>query len=233
VLAIAPYFGTAFTPSDIPPNAPYPTVDEIETNLAVSAIAGQALQVAAQKAIADANGWNLVCYEGGQTYQGIYGAESDTNLTAILTSANRDPRMFNLYTEYLDMLKAQGVSLFNNFSYCGAWGEYGSWGSLEYQDQPMAQAPKYAALVQWITNNPPAPAITLTATVTNQVVLLSYGPVISTAGYTLQATPNLGTGIWQPVATLSGWTTNGNQISVSDTDMIETVRFYRVEVTLP
>ena len=35
VLAIAPYFGTFFTPANIPPNAPYPTVDYVLTNLAV------------------------------------------------------------------------------------------------------------------------------------------------------------------------------------------------------
>ena len=234
VLAIAPYFGTAFTPSDLPPNAAYPTVDDIETNLAVSAIASQVSQIAAQKAVADANGWNLVGYEGGQTYQGIYGAQSDTNLTAILTAANGDPRMFGLYTQYLNMLQAQGVSLYNNFSYCGAWGEYGSWGSLQYQDEPLPQAPKYAALVQWITYHPVLPrAVTLSATVTNHAVLLSYGPVAGSANYTVQGTTQLMTGNWQPVTTLTGWTTNGTQISVFDTDLNETGKFYRVLVGTP
>ena len=58
------------------------------------------------KTIADGQGWRLVCYEGGQTFVGTGGAEGDTNLNAILTAANRDPRMFTIYTQYLDMLKS-------------------------------------------------------------------------------------------------------------------------------
>ena len=170
-LAIAPYFGTAFVPSDLPPNAPYPTVDDILTNLSVQAIAEQQLQVGLQKTIADAHGWKLVCYEGGQTLQGIWGAENDTNLTAILTAANRDPRMFTIYTQHLDMLKAQGVDLFNNYSYCGNWGKNGNWGSLEFQDQPTNAALKYAALVQWIAANPIPMAPSITTLTTNVTVV--------------------------------------------------------------
>ena len=166
-LAIAPYFGTMFTPSDLPPNAPYPTVDDILTNLSVQGIADQKAQVIAQKAIADAYALPLICYEGGQIFVGIYGAENDTNLTAIVTAANRDPRMFDRYTEYLNMLKAQGVALVNNLAYCGNWSKYGCWGALEYQDQPTNSAPKYEALVEWIAAHPvPAFPIMLTPAVT-------------------------------------------------------------------
>jgi hypothetical protein len=171
-LAIAPYFGKGFTLADLPPNAAYPTVDDILTNLSVQSIAEQQLQVGFQKTRADAQGWRLVCYEGGQTFVGIQDAQNDTNLTAILTAANRDLRMFTLYTQYLDMLKAQGVDLFNHLSYCGNWGKYGNWGALEYVDQPTNSAPKYAALVQWIAAHPvPAAPIVLTpATTTNGAV---------------------------------------------------------------
>jgi hypothetical protein len=162
-LAIATYFDTPFTPANLPPFAPYPTVDEIVTNLAVQAIAEVQAQVAQQKPLADTNGWRLVCYEGGQGFVGSGGAQNDTNLTAILAAANRDPRMLPLYTRFLDMLNAQGVDFFNNYSYCGNWSQYGSWGSLEFQNQPTNAAPKYAALVQWIAAHPgnvtwPAPA---------------------------------------------------------------------------
>ncbi len=153
-LAVAPYFGRAFSPADLPPNAPYPTVDDILTNLCVQSIAEQRVQMGLHKTIADAHGWRLVCYEGGQTFVGIGGAEADTNLTAILTAANRDPRMFTIYTQYLDMLKEQGVDLFVNYSYCGNWGRNGNWGALEVQDQPPHTAPKYSALVDWMVANP-------------------------------------------------------------------------------
>jgi len=151
-LAIAPYFSGGVTGAT--------TVDDILTKLAPQAIAEVETNVGVEKGIADGYGWWLVCYEGGQSFLGSDGAaQNDTNVTAICEAANRDPRMGTLYTEYLDMLKAQGVNLFNNFSYCGNWSQYGCFGSLEYQDQPTNAAPKYAALVQWITapNGAPIP----------------------------------------------------------------------------
>jgi hypothetical protein len=148
-LAIAPYFGWYVAATN--------TVDDILTNLAPQAIAGVETNVSVEKGIADSYGWWLVCYEGGQSFLGSNGQEQDT-----VEAANHDPRMGTLYTEYLDMLKAQGVNLFNNFSYCGNWSQYGCFGSLEYQDQPTNAAPKYDALVQWMGANPgPAPATTL------------------------------------------------------------------------
>jgi Chitobiase/beta-hexosaminidase C-terminal domain len=233
-LAIAPYFGEAFTPADLPPNAPYPTVDGVLTNLAVQSIAGQQSQVSAQKAIADAHGWALICYEGGQSFQGIWGAENDTNLTAILTTANRDPRMFNRYTEYLTMLKAAGVTLYNNYSYCSFWSQWGSWAALEYQDQPTNQAPKYAALVQWMAANPVAAnPVTLAAVPTNHAIRLIYGPVTGGYSYTLLSSANLAGGSWSPPGTLTGWQTNGNQISVSDNNINQLQKFYRVQISSP
>jgi hypothetical protein len=233
-LAIAPYFGKAYTPSDLPPNAPYPTVDYILTNMSVQAIADEGVQVGLQKAVADAHGWRLVCYEAGQTYQGILGAENDTNLTAILTAANRDPRMGTLYSQYLDMLQAQGVDLCNNFAYCGGWSKWGYWDLLEYQDQPTNAAPKYAAVVQWIAAHPaPATPVTLTATNSAGLCTLTYGPLTAGYAYNLEATTDLTTGNWQPPATLTNWQTNGAQISVIDSDTRRLGKFYRVQISTP
>jgi hypothetical protein len=153
-LAIAPYFGVTFGTSMIPP---YPTIDDVVTTLSQQSIAAQRTGVRAQKAVADRQGLRLVCYEGGQTFVGAGGAENDNALTAILEGANRDPRMYDRYIEYLDMLKAEGVDLFNHFADCGAWSKWGSWGALEYEDQPIAEAPKHRALIGWIAANVPAP----------------------------------------------------------------------------
>jgi uncharacterized repeat protein (TIGR02543 family) len=151
VLAIAPYFGKIYSPSDIPPTVPnYPTVDEILQTVAPAEINNVRLNVISQKAIADIQGNRLVCYEAGQHFVGLYEAVNDNNLTNILTSANRDSRMYNRYIEYLNMLKANGVEMCGNFSFIGSWNKWGSWGVLEYQDQPIEQAPKYRALVNWI-----------------------------------------------------------------------------------
>ena len=64
--------------------------------------------------------------------------------------ANRDPRMGNVYTRFLqDWNSATAGGLLVHFSDC--WGVFGS---LEYISQPRTQAPKYDALMRWIEQDP-------------------------------------------------------------------------------
>jgi len=146
--------------SGFPPLAPaYPTVDEILDTVAPAEIAIEQTHTIANKARADKQGWKLITYEGGQHFVGSSGAENDTTLTTILIAANRDPRMHTRYIEYLDMLQANGVETFANFSSCAAPSKWGSWGVMEYSDQPLAEAHKYRALLDWMDANyafPPA-----------------------------------------------------------------------------
>jgi hypothetical protein len=151
VLAIAPYFGKVYSPADIPPTVPnYPTVDEILQTVAPTEINNVKIQVISQKAIADIQGSWLVCYEAGQHFVGLYEAVNDDLLTNILISANRDSRMYDRYIEYLNMLKANGIEMCGNFSFISSPSKWGSWGVLEYQDQPIGNAPKYRALLNWL-----------------------------------------------------------------------------------
>ncbi|MGA2173574.1 MAG: chitobiase/beta-hexosaminidase C-terminal domain-containing protein [Verrucomicrobiota bacterium] len=192
-LAEAPYFGGAVTGAN--------TVDDILTNLAPQAIAEEQAALAGEKSIADAYGWWLVCYEGGQGFSPDN--SSDTNEIAICEAANLDPRMGTLYTEYLDMLKAQGVSLFNHLSYCGNWGGYGEWGSLAYQDQPTNDAPKYEALVEWIAAHPvPAYPIMLTPAITTNGAASFVFTNNHDASFTVLTTTNL-------ACPLAAWTVLG------------------------
>jgi len=150
-LAIAPYFGTIYTTADLPPNVPdYPTVDEILETVAPAKINEARGHVIAQKRIADEQGCRLVCYEGGQHFVGTGGAVNDNTLTNILITANRDARMYDRYIEYLNMLQAEGVDTSYLWLYVGKFSKWGSWGACEYQDQPIEQAPKYRAMVNWI-----------------------------------------------------------------------------------
>ncbi len=155
-LAVAPYFGQVYTPADIPPAVPfYPTVDEILDVISPMLIADAGALVLAQKTIANNQGARLVCYEGGQHFVGAQGAENDLTLTDILQAANRDPRMYLRYIEYLDLLHGAGMSMFGNFSYIGNWTKWGSWGVLEDQLQTLTDAPKYRALIDWGRSVPP------------------------------------------------------------------------------
>jgi hypothetical protein len=158
-LAIAPYFSGNVTTNDVPPATPaYPTIEEILVNYMPASISAVRSQVREQKRIADTQGWDVVCYEGGQHYVGIGEAVNDLTLTAILTGANRDPRMYHLYLTYLDLLKEEGISTFYNFSNVYSANRYGSWGILERQDQPLEEAHKYRAIIDWIEANPDANA---------------------------------------------------------------------------
>ena len=153
-LAIAPYFGHNYTTAELPPAvAAYPSVDDVVNVVSPAEIAAEAPRVAAQKAVADLQGMSLICYEGGQHFTGLNAAQNDTTLTNILTTANRDPRMYRRYEEYLDMLKAGGVEVFANFTLCGGFGKYGSWGSMEFINQSVDEAFKYSAIRDWIAEN--------------------------------------------------------------------------------
>jgi uncharacterized repeat protein (TIGR01451 family) len=154
VLAIAPYFGHNYTPGEIPPIAPsYPTLDDIlnEGGTATASIAEQRSNVQHHKAIADAQGMDLVCYEAGQHFIGTAGAQNDTTLTDILIAANRDNRMHDRYADYLAMLDAEGVSTCTFLADISRPSMHGSWGVMEYLEQPLSEAPKYRALVDFIT----------------------------------------------------------------------------------
>jgi hypothetical protein len=149
-LALAPYFGRTYAPSEVPP---YPTVSQLLDVVAPQTIQQVRTTVQQQKQIADAQGWQVICYEGGQHFVGIDGAENDPTLTQILHDANRDPRMYTRYVEYMNMLRSEGVEIFTHFSNCGDWSKWGAWSMLEYQDQPMTEAPKFRAVLDWMAAN--------------------------------------------------------------------------------
>jgi hypothetical protein len=150
-IAIAPYFGLVYTPENL--GGTYPTVDELVTTVSQAEIEQVRAHVRDHRLLADQQGAELICYEGGQHFVGAAGAENDTTLTNLLIAANRDPRMYDRYVEYLDMLQEEGVSLFSNFSFVDTPSKWGSWGVLEYQDQPIEEAHKFRALEDWIAGN--------------------------------------------------------------------------------
>ena len=159
-LAIAPYFGgdiadEIFTNGEVRTI----TIDEI-LNRAEQSISQSVEWVRQSKAVADRYNLPLIAYEGGQhlvaTREGV---ENDA-LTEKLVAANAHPRMYDLYRKYLDAWFDNGGGLFASFSYVKSPGKHGSWGVLLNQDQPIAEAPKYRALVDAIQQFLPEPLYT-------------------------------------------------------------------------
>lgn len=156
VLAIAPYFGNGVANSLASQNLSTVTVDTVIAMARAEMLRDSASWVRDQKTLADKYGVWLVNYEAGQHLVGYNGVENNATLTNLLIAANRSSQMYNLYTEYNNMLSANGVVLNENFSYVNSYSKYGSWGILEHQDQAISAAPKLQSIVDWSTANPTA-----------------------------------------------------------------------------
>ena len=157
-LALAPYFGGDVA-DDIVDNQEVDaiTVTEILSRAQEDIQLSLPGEIQAQKTLANAHNLELICYEGGQHLVGTLGNENNDTLTEKLLTANRSPEMGTLYTEYLTLLQAKGVSHFNNFSYIGEYNKWGSWGVFEHLFQATEDASKFQILNTWIDEDPPPP----------------------------------------------------------------------------
>jgi hypothetical protein len=100
-----------------------------------------------QKKVADKYGLLLVAYEGGQHLVGVGGAENNEKLTQLFIEANAHPRMGEIYRKYLQAWVEVGGDLFCHFSSVGRWTKWGSWGLLQFYDDPPT--PKFRAVMEW------------------------------------------------------------------------------------
>ncbi|MFK5953882.1 MAG: hypothetical protein QM498_12545 [Desulfobacterium sp.] len=157
-LAVAPYFGGDVA-DDIVDNqeVDFISVTEILSRARDDIQLTLPGEIEAQKTLANEYNLELICYEGGQHLVGTLGNENNDILTEKLLTANRSPEMGTLYTEYLTLLQAKGVSHFNNFSYIGEYNKWGSWGAFEHLLQPTEDSSKFQILNTWVDEDPPPP----------------------------------------------------------------------------
>jgi hypothetical protein len=99
-------------------------------------------------------GIQLKAYEGGQQLTSFQFEGYEPQITKLYTNVNRNPRMGDLYTEYLNNWKAAGGGLFSHYSDIAPPNKFGVWGMLEYLGQDPKTAPKYQALIRYIDANP-------------------------------------------------------------------------------
>ena len=107
----------------------------------------------AHRQTAVARSLSLYAYEGGQHLVGVFGVENNTAITTLFTSANRDPRMGQVYADYLQTWRNGGGELFVNFALSFNYGRFGSWGVIESLGQTPRPA-KALAIDQFNRNNP-------------------------------------------------------------------------------
>jgi hypothetical protein len=133
VLAIAPYFGGGLGSPERADEVAGWSVDRLLFELETEIENDNLRAIQAQMQIAQSHGVELVAYEGGQHLVGYGGAENNERLTELFISANRDPRMGELYRRHLDLWWGAGGGLYALFSSMSAPTKWGSWGLLEFE----------------------------------------------------------------------------------------------------
>lgn len=146
-LAIAPYFGHSFGNPDSAAATIAAGVDKLLDALEQEVDTKNRDTLVKQQELATRFKLPLITYEGGQHLAGFRGGENNDELTKLLIAANRHPRMEAIYRKHLQNWYAISGSTFVVFSNVGRPSKWGSWGMLEYQDQPAAEAPKYRAIL--------------------------------------------------------------------------------------
>jgi hypothetical protein len=73
------------------------------------------------------------------------------------------------------------------------------------------------------------------ASVTNQPIQesLLFDPLMAGRIYTVQFSTGLVNGVWLPLTTYMGPLTNGNQVTITDTNAVLQQEFYRIHISLP
>lgn len=152
-LAIAPYMGFCVpTKSDKQVNADVVatwSVEQALDHMATSVLPQTVEMIRKQKALANKHGLRLVAYEAGQHMVGVGGGENNEAMTRLFHAANMHPRMGDLYRDYFAGWMAEGGDLLCHFASVGKWSKWGSWGLLQYADEPAAQSPKFMATLRW------------------------------------------------------------------------------------
>lgn len=135
----APYFGHGLLSGA---NATATVADKDRLFGALSTMLDQMMsQGQANADLAKSYGKRFITYEAGQHI-----VSDNVVMTAAL---NRDPRMGQLYTQFLTQWKQRFGDVNTLFEDTSAIGKFGAFGMQEYAGQPASQAPKYAALVNF------------------------------------------------------------------------------------
>ncbi|GBF81431.1 beta strand repeat-containing protein [Aphanothece sacrum] len=154
-IAIAPYFGGYIGKAENETQVQTWNVDQLFDELTQGGVlnngpVGGAIKRAYNNidkyaALAQKENLQLLAYEGGQHLVADEEVQNRQALTDLFIQANRDPRMGELYKQYLTYWYQQGGGLFMNFNDVGTPSKYGSWGTLENLNQ--TSSPKYDALM--------------------------------------------------------------------------------------
>ncbi len=148
-LAIAPYFGglvSGYTAEQLSSFTAEQILDTAEADMQRAISSNISVKAAAQQF-----GVELLCYESGQH---LVHFSPTPKVDSLLQSANRHPRMYDIYKTYYQRWDSLIGGLNVVYSSCEKFSRYGSWGLKEYLLQPDSSAPKWRALRDIINSYP-------------------------------------------------------------------------------
>lgn len=161
-IAIAPYFGSYLGDPKYLPQLENFSLDDLFLELTMGGMVkkpdGSALVPSGAlsqsfqwmrnyRDLTSKNNLPLIAYEGGQHLAGYRGAQNSDNLRSLFTLANQDPRMGELYRQYLLYWYRIGGGLFCHYNDMSMIARSGSWGAMEHLND--TSNPKYRALIQF------------------------------------------------------------------------------------
>ena len=151
-MAIAPYFGVSPTSAEAGQFTAM-TLDAFIDHVRTKVFPREATHMRNHRTLAGKYGLRLLAYEGGQHMVGVGPSQDNRALNALFDAFNRDPRIKQLYLEYLAIWKREGGELFVHFNDISRYTKSGRWGALEYVAQPRVESPKFDALMTFIELN--------------------------------------------------------------------------------
>jgi hypothetical protein len=104
--------------------------------------------------LANSYGLDLIAYEAGAHLIGTGSVASNRTAANFFAAANRDPRMGDMYTRYMNLWKDNGGRLNTIYNSVTPYTNDGSLGTKEYQTQPRSEAPKFDAILDFVETTP-------------------------------------------------------------------------------
>ncbi len=146
VLSPSAYFGV--TDAQIAKLSAATTADDLVDLLASNIQSSNASWYQQHAAISQAAGVDLIAYEGGQ-HVTPNGNSGISWLTAC-RELQRSPKIIDLYQQNMQAFGDAGGGMIVAYSYVTPWDKsWGQFGHLEHMDQPVEEAPKYRALIEF------------------------------------------------------------------------------------
>ena len=125
------------------------TIDQVMDRIEAS-LTTLTTQMQADKALADAANLPMITYESG-THVVNYNHQNNTTLSNLMIAANRHSRMYNIFNTFFDIWNTVNPDgLLMNFVFIDYPRIWGSFGIMEYMDQPASEAHKYRAIKERI-----------------------------------------------------------------------------------